>query len=76
MLARTPGNLNPVRCTQDRFRSNMARIPNGDRVVAFKGPSLQSLAHLLTSGLDSRFDAVFIDGSHEVMCDMRKEHVG
>ncbi|CAN0219013.1 unnamed protein product, partial [Ectocarpus sp. 8 AP-2014] len=59
---------------EDRFRSNMARIRNGDRVVAFKGTSLESLANILASGLDSRFDAVFLDGSHEVMYDMRKEH--
>ncbi|CAM9567726.1 unnamed protein product [Ectocarpus fasciculatus] len=51
---------------EDRFRSNMARIPNGDRVIAFKGASLESLADLLASGLRSRFDAVFIDGSHEM----------
>ncbi|CAM9672474.1 unnamed protein product [Ectocarpus sp. 6 AP-2014] len=51
---------------EDRFRSNIARIPNGDRVVAFKGTSLESLANILASGLDSRFDAVFLDGSHEM----------
>ncbi|CAM9941060.1 unnamed protein product [Ectocarpus sp. 4 AP-2014] len=51
---------------EDRFLSNMARIPNGDRVVAFKGNSLESLANIAASRLDSRFDAVFLDGSHEM----------
>ena len=47
----------------------MAQAPNGDRVIAFKGDSLESLAALLTRGLISSFDAVYIDASHEVSSD-------
>lgn len=43
----------------------MGKAPNSERVVAFKGGSLESLAGLVDSGLTSSFDAVY-DASHEV----------
>lgn len=44
----------------------MGKAPNGERVVAFKGDSLESLAGLLANGLMSSFDAVYVDASHVV----------
>ena len=44
----------------------MAKAPNGERVLAFKGDSLESLTGLLARGLTSMFDAVYVDASHEV----------
>lgn len=44
----------------------MAIVPNGERVVAFKGDSLESLAGLIARGLTSSFDAIYVDASHEV----------
>lgn len=44
----------------------MAKVPNGERVLAFKGDSLESLAGLISRGLTSSFDAVYVDASHEV----------
>lgn len=44
----------------------MAKAPNGERVIAYKGDSLESLASLLARGLTSSFDAIYIDASHEV----------
>ena len=44
----------------------MANAPNGERVIALKGDSLESLAGLLARGLTSSFDAVYIDASHQV----------
>eukprot|EP00752_Nemacystus_decipiens_P004610 g4209.t1 len=49
-----------------RFHGNMAKIPNGERVLAFKGDSLESLAGLIARGLTSAFDAVYVDASHEM----------
>lgn len=48
---------------QDRFKWNMAKVPNGERVVAMKGDSLRSLAGLVASGLSSSFDAIYVDAS-------------
>lgn len=44
----------------------MAKAMNGERVIAFKGDPLTSLAGLLAKGLSSSFDAVYVDASHEV----------
>lgn len=44
----------------------MAKAPNGERVIAIKGDSLESLAGLLARGLTSSLDAVYVDGSHQV----------
>ena len=43
----------------------MAKVPNGERVVAMKGDSLRSLAGLVASGLSSSFDAIYVDASHQ-----------
>lgn len=51
---------------KERFHWNMAKAPNSERVVAFKGDSLESLAGLVNRGLTSSFDAVYVDASHEV----------
>lgn len=44
----------------------MAKAPNGERVVAFKGDTLESLAGLVAKGLRSSFDVVYVDALHEV----------
>lgn len=51
---------------QERFHQNIARVHHGDRVITLKGDSLQSLAGLLSRGLISSFDAVYLDASHAV----------
>lgn len=53
-------------CPQDRFRSNMARAPNAERVTAVKGDSLLSLSGLVAAGATSTFDAIYVDGDHTV----------
>lgn len=58
--------LSLVVLQQERFHLNMSKVPNGEHVIAFKGDSLNSLVGLLAKGLTSSFDAVYIDGSHEV----------
>ncbi|CAM9607497.1 unnamed protein product [Ectocarpus sp. 12 AP-2014] len=51
---------------EERFHWNMGKAPNGERVVAFKGDSLESLAGLVARGLTSFFDVVYVDASHEM----------
>lgn len=51
---------------QDRFRHNMARAPNRERVSAVKGDSLLSLAGLVAGGRTSTFDVIYVDGDHGV----------
>ncbi|CAM9856492.1 unnamed protein product [Ectocarpus sp. 12 AP-2014] len=51
---------------EERFHWNMGKAPNGERVVAFKGDSLESLAGLVARGLTSSFDVVYVDASHEM----------
>lgn len=58
--------------SQDRFHYNMAKAPNSERVIAFKGDSHESLAHLLDKGLVSSFDAVYVDASHDVSREMER----
>lgn len=66
-ILRAPISSNPVLVLhQERFHSNIAKAPNGGRVVAFKGDPLKSLAGLVAKGMTSSFDAVYIDASHEV----------
>ena len=55
-----------ARCSQDRFRNNMANAPNNERVTAVKGDSLLSLSSLVAAGGTSTFDAIYVDGSHTV----------
>ncbi|CAM9227259.1 unnamed protein product, partial [Pylaiella littoralis] len=55
----------PMAAVEERFHWNMAQAPNGERVIAIKGDSLESLAGLLARGLISSFDAVYVDASHE-----------
>eukprot|EP00903_Cladosiphon_okamuranus_P016548 g15266.t1 len=50
--------------SEDRFRSNMARAPNSERVTAIKGDSLLSLSSLIAAGGTSTFDAIYVDGAH------------
>lgn len=63
-----PGHprIPPGASKQERFHWNMAKAPNSERAVAYKGDSLESLAGLLARGLISTFDAVYVDASHEV----------
>lgn len=63
-IDRLPKNVQ--RYHQERFHWNMGKAPNGERVVAFKGDSLESLAGLVARGLTSSFDVVYVDASHEV----------
>ncbi|CAM9765162.1 unnamed protein product, partial [Ectocarpus fasciculatus] len=51
---------------EERFHWNMGKAPNGERVVAFKGDSLESLAGLVARGLTASFDVVYVDASHEM----------
>lgn len=62
----------PVVLHQERFHSNIAKAPNGERVIAFKGDPQTSLAGLLAKGLTATFDAVFVDASHEVSNKQKK----
>lgn len=52
-------------CHQERFKWNMGKVYNGERVVAMKGDSLRSLAELVARGLSSSFDAIYVDASHQ-----------
>lgn len=62
-----PESLKPIeKFKQERFHWNMAKAPNGERVIAYKGDSLESLGGLLARGLTASFDAIYIDASHEV----------
>ncbi|CAN0083622.1 unnamed protein product [Scytosiphon promiscuus] len=49
---------------EGRFRHNMARAPNRERVSALKGDSLLSLAGLVAAGRTSTFDVIYVDGDH------------
>eukprot|EP00752_Nemacystus_decipiens_P004620 g4217.t1 len=52
--------------SEDRFRHNMAKAPNNERVNAIKGDSLLSLSGLIAAGGTSTFDFIYVDGSHSM----------
>lgn len=52
--------------SQERFKKNIARAPNGHRIGVIKGDSMLSLASLVAGGATKSFDMIYVDGSHEV----------
>jgi predicted O-methyltransferase YrrM len=48
----------------DRFLGNIAKLENRDRVHVLRGRSCDKLYELIAAGFRTRFDLVYVDGSH------------
>lgn len=59
--------------SQVKFRRNVARAPNGERVTVVKGESMLALTALVRDGATSTFDIIYVDGDHSVRVMRRKQ---
>ncbi|CAM9096650.1 unnamed protein product [Hapterophycus canaliculatus] len=51
---------------EGNFRRNIARAPNGKRVIVVKEESMLALTALVRDGASSTFDVIYVDGDHSM----------
>lgn len=59
------GPLEDTKGLYDRFMRNISQLGNKDRVHVMRGWSHEQMYELMSRGFRSRFDFVYIDGSHK-----------